>query len=346
MEGDTEMAERFSFGKTTNGEQIDALRIFDTKGNSAVIIEYGAIVQSLVINSADGPVDTVLGYDTVGAYEKGTCYYGATVGRVANRISNAVITVDGTQYSLTKNENGNCHHGGALGMHDVKWDGSLEGETAVFRYSSPDGEEGFPGNMDAEVRFRLGNGALHMLFRAVTDKPCPVNITNHNYFNLAGRGTILDHDLRIDADRFVETGPGNIPTGRLLEVEGTPFDFRVMKPVGRDIVSDHPQIIQGNGYDHNYCLNGNGFRQVAELECRASGLGMRLITDMPGAQVYSGNFITEESGKNGMEYGKYSGIAMETQFYPDSPNRPEFMDITLRPGEVFSSETVYSFYTL
>ncbi|MBQ3999440.1 MAG: galactose mutarotase [Oscillospiraceae bacterium] len=340
------MTERFLFGTSSREERIDALRLTDTRGNSAVIIEYGAAVQSLIINGPQGPVDTVLGYDTVEGYENGTCYYGTSVGRVANRISNASITVDGVTYSLTRNENGNCHHGGTLGMHDVKWEGSFDGETAVFRYHSPDGEEGFPGNMDTEIRYRLDNGALHIVFRAVVDKPCPVNLTNHCYFNLAGSGTILDHDMKIDADRFVETGPGNIPTGRLLEVDGTAFDFRGMKQVGRDIGADHPQLIAARGYDHNYCLNGNGFREVASLECRRSGLGMRLITDMPGAQVYSGNFITEETGKDGIMYGKNSGIALETQYYPDSPNRPEFMDITLRPGDVFSSETVYSFYTL
>ena len=340
------MAERFRFGTSSKGEQIDALRIYDTKGNSAVLIEYGAAVQSLVINSGSGPVDVVLGYDSVQAYENGTCYYGASVGRVANRISNALITVDGTEYSLTPNENGNCHHGGALGTHDVKWEGSLDGETAVFRRFSPDGEEGFPGNMDIEVRYRLDNGALHICFRAVTDKPCPVNLTNHCYFNLAGAGTILGHDMMIDADSFTETGPGNIPTGRFIDVEGTPFDFRAMKPVGRDIGCDDPNLIAARGYDHNYCLNGNGFREVAALECRESGLGMRVITDMPGMQVYTGNFITEEAGKDGTAYGRNTGIALETQFYPDSPNRLEFMDITLRPGEVFSSETVYAFYCI
>ena len=340
------MAERYLFGRTTGGEPIDALKISDSKGNSAVIIEYGATVQSLVINSAYGPIDVVLGYDTVEAYEKGTSYYGATVGRVANRISNALITVDGTEHRLTPNENGNCHHGGALGTHDVKWEGSLEGEIAVFRRFSPDGEEGFPGNMDIEVRYRLDNGALHICFRAVTDSPCPVNLTNHCYFNLAGNGTILGHDMTIDADRFTETGPGNIPTGRFIEVEGTPFDFRIMKPVGRDIGCDDPNLISARGYDHNYCLNGNGFREVATLECRGSGLGMRVITDMPGMQVYTGNFITEETGKNGTAYGRNTGIALETQFYPDSPNRPEFMDITLRPGEIFSSETVFAFFTI
>lgn len=340
------MPERFLFGTSSKGERIDALRIFDSKGNSAVIIEYGATVQSLVINSKEGPVDTILGYDSVQGYENGTCYYGTTVGRVANRISNALICIDGKEYSLTRNENGNCHHGGTLGMHDVKWDGSFDGETAVFRYFSPDGEEGFPGNMEAEVRYRLDNGALHMVFRAVVDKPCPVNLTNHCYFNLAGEGTILDHDMRVGADRYTETGAGNIPTGRLIDVEGTPFDFRAMKPIGKDIDCDDPQLIAARGYDHNYCLNGNGFREVAALECRDNGLGMRIITDMPGVQVYSGNYITEENGKNGTFYGRNSGIALETQFYPDSPNRPEFMDITLRPGEVFSSETVYAFYSL
>lgn len=340
------MSERFAFGTSSKGERIDALRIFDSKGNSAVIIEYGATVQSLVINGRSGPVDVVLGYDSVQAYENGTCYYGATVGRVANRISNALISIDGTEYRLTRNENGNCHHGGTLGMHDVRWEGSLEGETAVFRYFSPDGEEGFPGNLDAEVRYRLDNGALHIVFRAVVDKPCPVNLTNHCYFNLAGEGTILDHEMRIDADRYTETGAGNIPTGRLIEVEGTPFDFRVKKIIGRDIEAEDPQLIAARGYDHNYCLNGNGFRQVGELECLGSGLGMRIMTDMPGMQVYTGNFITEEKGKNGITYGRNTGIALETQFYPDSPNRPEFMDITLRPGEVFSSETVYAFYSI
>lgn len=340
------MAERFRFGRSSQGEDIDALRIFDTNGNSAVIIEYGATVQSLVINGPEGPLDVVLGYDSVEAYEKGSSYFGASVGRVANRISNASVTIDGNEYRLTRNENGNCHHGGTFGMHHIKWEGSLEGETAMFRYLSPDGEEGFPGNMDTEVRYRLDNGALHIVFRATVDRPCPVNLTNHSYFNLAGKGTVLSHEMRIDADRFTESGPQNIPTGRLIDVEGTPFDFRIRKPVGRDISADDPQIIAGNGYDHNYCLNGNGFREVAELECRESGLGMRVITDMPGAQVYTGNFIAAETGKNGIVYGKNTGIALETQFYPDSPNRPEFMDITLRPGEVFSSETVYAFYTI
>ena len=340
------MAERTRFGKTSGGEEIDALHIFDTRGNSAVIIEYGASVQSIIIGGPDGPVDVVLGYDTVEAYENGTSYMGATLGRVTNRIGNASFSVDGTEYRVTANENGNCLHSGNRGTHFVKWEGSLEGETAVFRYHSPDGEEGFPGNMDTEVRFWLDNAALHVRYTACVDRPCPVNITNHTYFNLAGKGTILEHELRLDADRILEAGPGSIPTGKYLDVTGTPFDFRTAKPIGRDISADDLQLIAAGGYDHNFCLNGNGFRQAGSLECRESGLGMRFITDMPGAQIYTGNYIPEEKGKDGAVYGKNTGIAVETQFYPDSPNKPEFGDITLRPGEMFSSETVFAFYRL
>jgi len=340
------MAERFSFGTSSRGENIDALRIFDTKGNSAVIIEYGATLQSLVINGPRGAVDVVLGYDTVQGYENGTCYYGASIGRVGNRLGSARFVMDGKEYSVTPNENGNCLHGGTYGMHAVKWEGSLEGETAVFRHFSPDGEEGFPGNMNTEIRYRLDNGALHIMYRADVDKACPVNLTNHSYFNLAGEGTILGHVLKLDADRYTEAGPGLIPTGKLPEVEGTPFDFRCGKPIGQDIGADDPQIAAGGGYDHNFCLCGNGFRETGSLECRESGLGMRLITDMPGVQIYTGNYIPEEKGKGTSVYGKNSGIALETQNYPDSPNQEGFQDIILRPGKVFSSETVYSFYCL
>ncbi len=340
------MAERFLFGRTSQGEDISAFRIFDTKGNSAVIIEYGASVQSIVIGTPHGPVDVALGYDTVEEYESDTSYCGSTIGRVGNRIGNASFVLDGVEYKVTANENGNCLHSGVKGMHGVKWDGSLEGETAVFRHTSPDGEDGFPGKLDTEIRFRMDNAALHINYSAVVSRPCPVNLSNHTYFNLAGKGTVLDHELMLDADRITEVGPGLVTTGRLLDVEGTPFDFRTAKRIGNDIDSDHPMIVAGGGYDLNFCLNGNGFRQAGTLVCRESGLGMRLITDMPGVQIYTGNYIPDVKGKNGVMYGKNSGVAMETQNYPDAPNKPQFMDITLRPGERYSSETVYSFFSL
>lgn len=340
------MAVRYKFGTTAEGEQIDALRIYDASGNSAVILEYGATVQSLVISGPDGPVDVILGYDSVGGYENGNSYSGATCGRVGNRISNARFVIDGQEYRVTDNENGNCLHSGTAGMHAKKWTGELEGETAVMRYRCPDGSAGFPGNLDTEIRFSLVNAALRIEYRAVIDRPCPVNLTNHTYFNLAGEGTILDHELKLDADRYTTPGPGLLPTGGFSDVEGTPFDFRQFKAIGKDIDSDSPEIIAEGGYDQNFCLNGSGFRQVADVICRRSGIGMRIMTDMPGMQIYTGNYIPREKGKGEAVYGKNSGVAFETQNYPDSPNRPEFRDITLRPGEVYSSETVYAFYLL
>ena len=340
------MSERFFFGETSKGEKIDALRIFDAKGNSAVIIEYGASIQSLVIAGPNGPVDVILGYDTVEGYENNHSFVGSTIGRVCNRIGKARFTVDGIEYHVTENEKGNCLHSGSAGMHAVKWNGELEGETAVMRYRSPDGSAGFPGNLDTEIRFSLINGALHLVYRAVIDKPCPVNLTNHTYFNLAGEGTILDHEVRIDADRFTMPSPDLIPTGELVPVEGTPYDFRTPKTIGKDIDSDHPLIVNTWGIDQNFCLNGNGFRQAAEMTCSRSGLGMRIFTDMPGMQMYAGNYLRDEEGKHGTRLGRHHGVAFETQFYPDSPNKPEFKDITLRPGEVYSSETVYAFFSL
>ncbi|MBR1659709.1 MAG: galactose mutarotase [Oscillospiraceae bacterium] len=334
--------ERFSFGTLSDGTEVSALRIENGAGASLTVLDYGATIQSLHIPNWDGGLtDVVLGYDSASEYEKNDAYLGATIGRVGNRIGGAVFSLGGRNYALAKNDGANHLHGGVRGFDKRMWNLREEDGAAVFSRVSPAGEEGYPGNLSVTVRvFLTEDNALHLAYAAETDADTPVNLTNHSYFNLDGGGTILDHELTVYAERFCEGDAGCLPTGRLLEAAGTPFDFREGKPIGRDIGASHEQLRRAGGYDHNYCLSG---RRAALLRGARSGIVMTVDTDLPGMQVYSGNFLTRRTGKGGGEIDYRCGLCLETQLFPDGMAHWGFPSPVLRAGERMRSETVYTF---
>ncbi len=334
------------FGYTRNGEAVYSFRVINARGAIAEFITYGAAVRALLVPNREGtPVDVCLGYDTVAEYEEGSCFFGAVIGRYANRIAGSRFCLNGVEYTLTANEGENHLHGGCgfdkkVFEYEVLSDNSLR-----FSYFSRDGEEGYPGDLRVTVDYTFTDeNELEIEYKAVGDKDTIVNLTNHAYFNLngAGSGTVLDHWLWIPARRYLEVDGGCIPTGVVAQVKDTPFDFTSMKPIGRDIDVDHPQLKNGQGYDHNYLVDGEGMRPVAELYSPESGIKMVTLSTKPGLQFYSGNVITQCEAKGG-EYGRRSALCLETQYYPDTPNRPEFPTAVLRAGEEYRHSMVYAF---
>ncbi len=320
-------------------------------GIEARITNFGGILVSLKTPDRNGdPGDIVLGFDTFDEYLNTPRYFGATVGRYANRIAKAKFTLDGVGYTLDKNNGENSLHGGVRGFYKVLWQArevSTDPPALELTYLSKDGEEGFPGNLSTVVTFTLTTkDELRIDYRAVTDKTTVVNLTNHSYFNLAGEGsgTILDQVVNIDADRFMPTDAGLIPTGELKPVKGTPFDFRSPLAIGVHIQADDPQLKLAKGYDHNWVLNHPagqlGF--AARAVDPKSGRAMDVLTTEPGLQFYTGNTL-EGTGKGGKAYPPYSGFCMETQHFPDSPNQASFPSTVLRPGQHFESTTIYRF---
>jgi aldose 1-epimerase len=289
--------------------------------------------------------DVTFGFDTLEPYLKPNPFFGVIAGRYANRIALGKFTLDGKPCALTTNDGRNHLHGGRRGFDKRNWKAEAAGASAVrFTYTSPDGEEGYPGTLQASVVYTLTESdGLQLDYTATTDKPTVVNLTSHAYWNLAGEGDTLGHEMRIDADRYTVVDAESIPTGELRAVKGTPFDFTTAKPVGRDIAAlkDAP----GGGYDHNFVCRepGAGLAVVAELRDPRSGRVMTISTDQPGIQFYTGNYLKSVSGKGGRIYEKHAGICLETQHFPDSPNHPEFPTTTLRPGETFRSSTVHQF---
>ncbi|HWA16025.1 MAG TPA: aldose epimerase family protein, partial [Gemmatimonadales bacterium] len=285
--------------------------------------------------------DVLLGYATLAQYRTGTHYLGATIGRVANRIGGAAFELDGRRYHLTPNEPPNHLHGGVAGFDKRVWHVEvLPGVTAVrCEYMSEDGEEEYPGRLDTSVLFTLTDAnELSISYSARSDEATPVNLTNHAYFNLAGAGTVLDHELTLMASSYTPTGPGLLPTGELRSVSGTPFDFRAPTTLGARLAQ-----VPG-GYDHHFVVDGNGLRLAAQVREPASGRVMEVWTTSAGLQVYDGTFL-DGKGKGGEVYGPHSGFTLETQGYPDAVNRPEFPSIILQPGQTWRHETVFRFST-
>lgn len=332
----------FLFGTTGSGREVTAFRI-ENGGMTATILDYGATVRSLTVPDRTGtPVDVVLGYDTVAEYEANSGFVGATIGRVGNRIGGASFSLNGREYRLAKNDGENHLHGGNFGFDRQMWRGEAEGEdTVIFRRISPDGEEGYPGNLQVCVAFTLADGALTIRYDADTDADTVVNLTNHSYFNLNGGGTVLEHLLQLSAERFTENDSACLPTGRLLRVEGTAFDFRSPKPIGRDIGEEEVQLYYGKGYDHNFVLTGCD--PAAVLRSEKTGIRMTVRTDLPGVQVYSGNNLDPRPGKGGTVWGLRDALCLETQLYPNALRCYGFPSPILREGQHLQTETSYAF---
>lgn len=332
---------------TVNGQAVNIYTLRNRHGMSAGITNYGGIVTSLVVPDKQGGFrDVVLGFDHLEGYLSEHPYFGCIVGRYANRIAGGMFELDGQKYMLARNNGPNHLHGGMEGFDKKIWkaEASETGSGASLRldYLSKDGEEGYPGNLEVTVIYTLtGNNELQIDYTAVTDAPVPVNLTHHGYFNLDGQGEgdILGHSLQINADRYTEVNEQLIPTGELPEVDGTPMDFRVARPIGKDF-----DRVAG-GYDHNFVLREAGsLRQGAILTAGESGILMEVLTTEPGLQFYSGNFLDGSlTGKAGKVYHRNFGLCLEAQHFPDSPNRPEFPGVILRPGQTYRQTTVYRF---
>jgi aldose 1-epimerase len=340
------------FGTMADGTTVDAYTLKNAAGMEVTAIGYGGIITSLKVPDRTGTVgDVVLGFDHLEGYLKGHPFFGAIVGRYGNRIGGATFTLDGQTYTLAKNNGPNHLHGGVKGFDKVLWKmAAIAGQNAIeLTRTSPDGEEGYPGNLAVKVTYTLTDrNELIVDYEATTDKATPVNLTQHSYFNLAGEGSgdILGHELTINADRYTPVDATLIPTGEIASVEGTPFDFRQSTAIGARINADHPQLKAGGGYDHNWVLNrsGEGLQLAARVVEPKSGRTLEVRTLEPGVQFYAGNFLDGSiTGKGGHVYGHRTGFCLETQHYPDSPNKPNFPSTILQPGQQYKTRTVFTF---
>jgi aldose 1-epimerase len=314
------------------------------------ITTYGARVVSIEAPDKAGKMgDVVLGYDSLGAYEADTkTYFGSIVGRYGNRIAKGAFTIDGKEYHVPVNNNGNALHGGPAGFSGKVWSGKEIPDGVELTLVSPDGDMGFPGELTVHVRYTVVGKSLKIGYSATTTKPTVVNLTNHSYFNLSGdgKGTILDDVLEIPADRYTPVDATQIPTGELAPVAGTPFDFRKPTAIGARINDANEQLKIGSGYDHNWVLNGASgtLHEAAVAYDPTSGRTLTVTTTQPGVQFYSGNFLDgTKTGKFGVTYQKNAGFCLETQHFPDAPNHPKFASTVVRPGQVMRSETVFTF---
>ena len=335
-----------SFGNYDN-QPVTEYTLTNSSGMHVSILNYGGTVTKLIVPDKNGdPDDVVLGFDSFDGYlQKNDPYFGSVVGRYANRIANGKFTLDGKTYTLAGNDHGNSLHGGNKGYDKVIWMAEKLGDTSLkLIYQSKDGEEGYPGNLTAQVIYTLGSdNSLKLDYTATTDKATPVNLTSHCYFNLsAGKdSTILNHQLQLNADKYTPVNDKLIPIGKIADVKGTPMDFRSPKPIGKDI-----ENVKG-GFDHNWVLNrtGNNLEKAATVYEPNSGRYMEVFTTEPGIQFYSGNFLdgTLQHTKNARKYVKHGALCLETQHYPDSPNEPSFPNTILKPGETYRHTTVYRF---
>jgi aldose 1-epimerase len=340
------------FGTNPDGRSVHLYTLRNVNAMEATITDHGATLVSLKVPDRFGDfADVVLGFDDLNGYVRSQTYFGATVGRYANRIAHGRFTLDGVEYHLAQNDGENSLHGGLKGFDRVLWgatDVSAEQPSLELTYLSKDGEEGYPGNLSVHVRYTLSSSdELRIEYAARTDKDTIINLTNHSYFNLsgAGSGDILGHVLEIAADRYTPINWELIPTGQLESVENSPFDFRKPTTVGSRIESDNEQLKLAGGYDHNFVLNGAGALSfAARVTEPASGRVLEVFTSQVGMQFYSGNFLNGTArGKQGVEYQRRSGLCLETQHFPDSPNHANFPSTVLKAGETFESTTVYRF---
>jgi aldose 1-epimerase len=340
-----------AFGETPDGVKVDLYTLTNSTGAVAKIMTYGAILTELDVPDRDGkPGDVVLGFDNLKDYLAGHPYFGATVGRVANRIAKGKFTLDGKEYKLAVNNGPNSLHGGTKGFDKVVWKAEPEtlpdGAALKLTYHSKDGEEGYPGNLDVTVVYTLTSAnALRIDYTAKTDKATPVNLTNHTYFNLAGAksGDILGHELTLFADRYTPADDTLIPTGEIKPVKDTPLDFTKPTRIGEriDQLKSEPR-----GYDHNFVLNSEGkeLALTARVHEAKTGRRMEMYTTEPGVQFYTGNFLDgKQTGRGGVVYKKHAGFCLEAQHFPDSVNHPNFPSMTLQPGKTYRQTTIYKF---
>jgi aldose 1-epimerase len=345
-----------SYGKSADGQEVELYTLSNTNGLETEITTYGGIVVSLKVPDRDGKFDdVVLGFNSLDGYLKGHPFFGALVGRYGNRIGKAKFTLNGKEYKLAVNNGENSLHGGTKGFDKVVWKAKpvtvKEGVALELSYLSKDGEEGFPGNLSVKVTYTLtNNNELKIDYSATTDQDTIVNLTNHSYFNLAGQGNgdILAHQLQINADRFTPVDSGLIPTGELRSVKSTPLDFTQLTAIGARIGQDDEQLKLGKGYDHNFVLNGKAgtLRQAAKIVEPRTGRVMEVSTTEPGVQLYTANYLDGSlKGKDGKAYGPRSGFCLETQHFPDSPNKPDFPTTVLKKGSRYQTTTVFKFST-
>jgi len=340
------------YGRLPNGIEITQYTLTNARGMSVQVITYGGIITALRVPDRHGNLgDVVLGHEALEGYLTNNPYFGCITGRFANRIAGGRFTLDGVTYQLAVNRAPNHLHGGQVGFDKRVWQATVEqGEDAVslaLAYLSKDGEENYPGNLLVTVTYTLTQeNALRISYRASTDQPTVLNLTNHTYFNLAGGGTILDHALMINADHFTPIDEAMIPTGELQPVAGTPFDFRQPMRVGARIDAPDEQLRRAGGYDHNFVLNGppGELRPAARLNDPTSGRVLEVSTTEPAVQLYTGNYLDGTIvGKGGVAYEPRAGLCLETQHFPDSPNHPHFPSTVLRPDQAFHSVTVFAF---
>lgn len=358
----------FSFLNSTSGQtpimidnfsSIKLYKLTNARGMQVHVTNYGATITSILVPDRQGTLgDVALGYGNVEGYINAIDrpYFGSIVGRYGNRIAKGSFTIDGQQYALKTNNGPNHLHGGMMGFDKIVWDAKPTGDqdwTGVeLKYLAKDGEEGYPGNLNVTVTYKLTNdNEIIVEYLATTDKATHLNLTQHTYFNLKGEGEsdILGHELKLNADRYTPTDETAIPKGELVSVEGTPFDFRTSKPIGRDIGLEHEQLKFGLGYDHNWVLNeeadaATGLRFAAELYEPISGRVMTITTQEPGIQFYCGNYLDGRlTGKSGKVYQHRGGLCLETQHFPDSPNQPSFPSTLLRPDQKYQTKTIFKF---
>jgi aldose 1-epimerase len=339
------------FGHTQEGVAVDLYTLRGPGGVEARISNYGGLIVSLKAPDRNGHLDDVmLGFDDLEGYLTRSPYFGALVGRCCNRIAKAAFTLEGVTYTLAANNGPNSLHGGRKGFDQMVWQTmpnlGASGPSLVLHYLSKDGEEGYPGNLQVKAVYSMTHdNGLRLDLTATTDKTTVINLTQHPYFNLAGKGDVLGHQVQIDADRFTPVDSTLIPTGELRLVAGTPFDFRQPVPIGARIEQDDEQLRLGHGYDHNFVLNHTKGRLdvVARAHEPATGRVLEVLTTQPGLQFYTGNHLNGIKGKGGQVYHKHSGFCLEAQHFPDSPNHPEFPTVTLRPEGVYQNTIIFRF---
>ncbi|WP_053094143.1 aldose epimerase family protein [Cellvibrio sp. pealriver] len=338
------------FGTTPAGETVTEFTLTNKQGSSVKIITLGGIITEWHMRDKNGELaDVVLGFDTLKPYLDIGPYFGALIGRVGNRIANAQFTLDGTTYLLGANNGSNNLHGGPIGFDKKVWSATAadheNGPVLTLRLLSEDGDQGFPGNLNVMVTYQFThNDEIIVDYFATTDKATPVNLTQHTYFNLAGKGDILNHQMQIFADHINAVNDIQIPVGEPMPVANSPFDFRSPRAIGECINADHEQIKNGFGYDHNFLINQNAYKELtlaARVEEATSGRVLEVFTEEPGVQFYSGNFLDGSLTGKGITYQKRTGFCLEPQHAPDSINQPQFPSIVLRPGEEYKTRTIF-----